>query len=80
VGLFATVGKGSGLTVKRRLGVAAGCDLTDSELFITDMDAMIELLHNNVALNGMKDRPEIKVELLDWCVFSGCNCAIHVAE
>jgi hypothetical protein len=43
------------------------------------MNAMIELLHTNVALNGMKDRPEIKVELLDWCVF-WMQFAVHVAE
>ncbi|KAA8907838.1 putative methyltransferase-domain-containing protein [Sphaerosporella brunnea] len=57
------LGAGGGLT---SLGVAAGCDLKGSELFITDMEAMIELLHINVALNGLQDRSEIKIELLDW--------------
>lgn len=47
-----------------RLAIAAGCELDDTELFITDMDAMIDLIHRNVALNGFEDR--IKVELLDW--------------
>lgn len=46
------------------LGIAAACDLHDSELFITDMDAMIDLIHKNVALNGFDNR--VKVELLDW--------------
>lgn len=47
-----------------RLAIAAGCELDDSELFITDMDAMIDLIHRNVALNGFEDI--VKVELLDW--------------
>lgn len=47
-----------------RLAIAAGCELENTELFITDMDAMIGLIHQNVALNGFEDR--IKVELLDW--------------
>ncbi|KAH8155853.1 uncharacterized protein LAJ45_00865 [Morchella importuna] len=55
------LGAGGGLT---GLGIAAACDLHDSELFITDMDAMIDLIHKNVALNGFDNR--VKVELLDW--------------
>lgn len=55
------LGAGGGLT---GLAVAAACDLHGSELFITDMDAMIDLIHKNVALNGFQNR--VKVELLDW--------------
>ena len=51
-----------------RLAVAAGCDLEGSELFVTDMDVMIELIHKNIALNGLQKVPELKVELLDWWV------------
>jgi len=49
-----------------RLAVAAGCSLEGSELFVTDMDAMIDLIHKNIALNGLQKVPELKVELLDW--------------
>lgn len=51
-------------TMLDRLAVAAGCDLGNSELFITDMDAMIDLIKRNVALNGFQEK--VKVELLDW--------------
>ncbi|KAI5857135.1 putative methyltransferase-domain-containing protein [Tricharina praecox] len=57
------LGAGGGLT---SLAVAAGCDLEGSELFVTDMDAMIDLIHKNIALNGLQKVPELKVELLDW--------------
>jgi len=30
------------------------------------MDAMIDLIHKNIALNGLQKVPELKVELLDW--------------
>ena len=46
--------------------MAKGCDLRDSELFITDMDAMIDLIHRNLELNGLQKRAGVKVQLLDW--------------
>lgn len=55
------LGAGGGLT---GLAVATGCDLGDSELFITDMNAMIDLIHKNVQLNGLEK--QVKVQLLDW--------------
>jgi hypothetical protein len=47
-----------------RLAVVAGCILDGSELFITDMEAMMDMMHRNVVLNGYEER--VKVELLDW--------------
>lgn len=47
-----------------RLALAAGCDLQGSELFITDMDAMLDLIRRNAELNGLQER--VRVELLDW--------------
>ncbi|KAL7275985.1 Protein-lysine N-methyltransferase efm6 [Rhizina undulata] len=55
------LGAGGGLT---GLAVAAGCDIGGSELYITDMSAMIDLIHRNVELNQMQEK--VKVELLDW--------------
>jgi len=47
-----------------RIAITAGCILDESELFITDMEAMMEVMHRNVTLNGFDMK--IKVELLDW--------------
>ncbi|KAF8243306.1 S-adenosyl-L-methionine-dependent methyltransferase [Wilcoxina mikolae CBS 423.85] len=55
------LGAGGGMT---SLAIAAGCNLEDSELFVTDMNAMIDLLHRNVDLNGLQGC--INVQLLDW--------------
>ena len=49
---------------KKRLAVAVGCDLGGGELLATDIDAMMDLLHQNVALSSLQDR--VKVQLLDW--------------
>ena len=49
---------------KKRLAVAVGCDLEGGEVFATDMDAMMDLIHQNVALNSLQNR--VKVQLLDW--------------
>ncbi|KAI5784666.1 putative methyltransferase-domain-containing protein [Geopyxis carbonaria] len=57
------LGAGGGLV---GLAVAAGCDLEGSELYITDMHAMIDLIHKNLELNDMQNKKEVKVELLDW--------------
>lgn len=47
-----------------RLAVASACDLEGSEFFITDMDAMMDILEDNIKLNRLEDR--VKMELLDW--------------
>ncbi|KAG0136731.1 putative methyltransferase-domain-containing protein [Tuber indicum] len=55
------LGAGGGLV---GLAITAGCDIFGSELYITDMEAMMEMMARNVALNGFEDR--VKVQLLDW--------------
>lgn len=55
------LGAGGGMT---SLAVAKACDLTGSELWCTDMDAMIDLIHENVRLNSLEDT--VRVQLLDW--------------
>ncbi|RPA95591.1 hypothetical protein L873DRAFT_1697667 [Choiromyces venosus 120613-1] len=55
------LGAGGGLV---GLAVAAGCDISGSELYITDMEAMMEMMTRNVALNEFEDK--VKVQLLDW--------------
>ncbi|PWW75252.1 hypothetical protein C7212DRAFT_358137 [Tuber magnatum] len=55
------LGAGGGLV---GLAVAAGCDISGSELYITDMEDMMEMMTRNVALNGLDDK--VKVQLLDW--------------
>jgi hypothetical protein len=62
------LGAGGGIT---SLAVAVGCDLEGAELYMTDMEAMFELMKDNVKLNKLEDK--IKVELLDWWVLLLCH-------
>lgn len=58
------LGSGGGVT-----GLAIALELDglgegNSEFWMTDMEAMVPLMKQNVALNGLQDR--VKVGLLDW--------------
>lgn len=56
------LGAGGGLV---GLAVAKGCELgEEGEMWITDMDAMMGMIDENVRLNGMEK--EVKMALLDW--------------
>lgn len=55
------LGAGGGMT---SLAVAVACDLEGSELWCTDMHAMLDLIRVNVGLNGVGET--VRVQLLDW--------------
>jgi len=58
------LGSGGGVTGLAMALELDGLGKGNGEFWMTDMEAMVPLMKQNIALNGLQDR--VKVGLLDW--------------